>query len=103
MSITGEEIRHRLTGFVETWSAYNGSERAEAPRSDLGPCLHYRDEAAQLGPDDTVVAVISGNGYKTLDEHPDKPWPEMVACEVEAMEQILAEFRRSGAGAVLPS
>jgi threonine synthase len=54
-----------------------------------------------LGPDDTVVAVISGNGYKTLDEHPDKPWPEMVACNVEAMERTLAEFRRSGAAAPL--
>ena len=51
----------------------------------------------KLGPDDTVVAVISGNGYKTLDEHPEKPWPEMVACEVEAMERTLAEFRRTGA------
>jgi threonine synthase len=51
----------------------------------------------KLGPDDTVVAVISGNGYKTLDEHPDKPWPEMVACEVGAMEETLSEFRRSGA------
>jgi threonine synthase len=53
----------------------------------------------KLGPDDTVVAVISGNGYKTLDEHPDKPWPEMVACEVEAMEETLAQFRPSGAAA----
>jgi threonine synthase len=51
----------------------------------------------KLGPDDTVVAVISGNGYKTLDEHPDKPWPEMVACEVEAMERTLAGLRRTGA------
>lgn len=54
----------------------------------------------KLGPDDTVVAVISGNGYKTLDEHPDKPWPEMVAPEVEAMEETLSQFR--GAGAALP-
>jgi threonine synthase len=54
-----------------------------------------------LGPDDTVVAVISGNGYKTLDEHPDKPWPEMVSCQVEAMEKTLAEFRSTGAGVVL--
>jgi N-6 DNA Methylase len=30
VSITGEEIRQRLTGFVETWFAYEGSERAEA-------------------------------------------------------------------------
>lgn len=57
----------------------------------------------KLGADDTVVAIISGNGYKTLDEHPDKPWPEMVACEIEAMEEVLAEFRHSGAGAALPS
>jgi len=41
--------------------------------------------------------VISGNGYKTLDEHPDKPWPEMIAPEVEPMEQVLAEFRHTGA------
>jgi len=54
----------------------------------------------RLGPDDTVVAIISGNGYKTLDEHPDKPWPEMVACEVESMEETLAEFRQAGAGAL---
>lgn len=54
----------------------------------------------KLGPDDTVVAVISGNGYKTLDEHPDKPWPEMVACEVEAMEETLSSFRGATAGAL---
>jgi threonine synthase len=51
----------------------------------------------KFGPDDTVVAVISGNGYKTLDEHPDKPWPEMVTPEVEAMEETLSQFRRAGA------
>jgi threonine synthase len=50
----------------------------------------------KLGRDDTVVAVISGNGYKTLEEHPDKPWPEMVACEVEAMDETLSEFRQAG-------
>jgi len=55
----------------------------------------------KLGPDDTVVSIVSGNGYKTLDEHPDKPWPEMVAPEVEPMERVLAEFRHSGAGAAL--
>ncbi len=47
----------------------------------------------KIGPDDTVVAAITGNGYKTLDEHPDKPWPSMVAAEVEAMEETLAQFR----------
>lgn len=56
----------------------------------------------KLGPDDTVVAIVSGNGYKTLDEHPDKPWPEMVAPEVEPMEATLNELRRAGAGAPVP-
>jgi threonine synthase len=55
----------------------------------------------KLGPDDTVVAIISGNGYKTLDEHPDKPWAEGVACEVDAMTEMLNEFRRHGVGATL--
>jgi threonine synthase len=55
----------------------------------------------KLGPDDTVVAIISGNGYKTLDEHPDKPWAEGVACEVEAMSEMLDEFRQHGVGATL--
>jgi threonine synthase len=55
----------------------------------------------KLDPDETVVAVISGNGYKTLDEHPDKPWPEMVACDVESMERTLSEFRAAGVGSSL--
>jgi threonine synthase len=55
----------------------------------------------KLGPEDTVVAVISGNGYKTLDEHPDKPWAEMVSCDVDSMTEMLDEFRRHGVGATL--
>lgn len=55
----------------------------------------------KLGPDDTVVAIISGNGYKTLDEHPDKPWAEGVACEVDSMTEMLNEFRQHGVGATL--
>ncbi len=55
----------------------------------------------KLGPDDTVVAVISGNGYKTLDEHPDKPWAEGVACELGPMTEMLNEFRQHGVGATL--
>jgi threonine synthase len=55
----------------------------------------------RFAPDDVVVAVISGNGYKTLDEHPDKPWPEMVACNVEAMGEMLADFRKGRVGVTL--
>jgi threonine synthase len=54
----------------------------------------------KIDPDDTVVAVISGNGLKTLQEHPDKPWPEMVACNVETMGAMLADFRQAAAAAL---
>jgi threonine synthase len=57
----------------------------------------------KLGPGDTVVAVISGNGYKTLDEHPEKPWPDMVACELDSMEEMLSSFRNAPSGAGLPA
>jgi threonine synthase len=55
----------------------------------------------KIGADETVVAIVSGNGYKTLDEHPDKPWAEGVACDLEAMNEMLQEFRRHGVGATL--
>jgi threonine synthase len=53
----------------------------------------------KIGPDEVVVAVISGNGLKTLHEHPDKSWPEMVPCEVGAMEELLTQFRGAAAAA----
>jgi len=51
----------------------------------------------KIGRSETVVAVISGNGLKTLSEHPEKPWPEMVACDVETMGAMLDEFRQAAA------
>jgi threonine synthase len=39
----------------------------------------------KFAPDDTVVAIITGNGLKTLDEHPAKPWPDKIDCELDAM------------------
>jgi threonine synthase len=54
----------------------------------------------KIGAEETVVAVISGNGLKTLQEHPDKPWPEMVACDVETMGEMLADFRQAAATAL---
>ena len=62
-----------------------------------------RNQAAQLaqqgriGPEETVVAVISGNGLKTIQDHPDKSWPEMVACNLESMGAQLEDFRRAAA------
>jgi threonine synthase len=57
-------------------------------------------QEGKIGPEETVVAVISGNGLKTLSEHPDKPWPEMVACDVETMGEMLADFRQAAAAAL---
>ncbi len=41
--------------------------------------------AGRFAPDDTVVALITGNGLKTLDEHPPKEWPAKIECELEPM------------------
>jgi hypothetical protein len=56
-------------------------------------------QEGKIAPDETVVAIISGNGLKTLHEHPEKSWPEMVPCEVGAMEELLNDFRRAAAAA----
>jgi threonine synthase len=64
-------------------------------------CTAKLANEGKIGPADTVVAIVSGNGYKTLDEHPDKPWPEMVACDVDSMTEVLDEFRHHGVGATL--
>jgi threonine synthase len=55
-------------------------------------------EAGELGPEDVVVTVITGNGLKTIEDHPAKPWPEMVACQVETMRAEL-DGMREAAGA----
>jgi threonine synthase len=47
-----------------------------------------------LDPDEVVVAMITGNGLKTLDEHPEKKWPSMVECDSEAMLTVLEGFQQ---------
>ena len=54
-------------------------------------------QSGQLEPDATVVAIITGNGYKTLDDHPAKPWPSMVECDADAMRSVLEDFRSAAA------
>jgi threonine synthase len=49
--------------------------------------------AGRLAPDDTIVAIITGNGLKTLDDHPEKPWPAKIDCELDAMLAALEELR----------
>jgi len=48
----------------------------------------------KFAPDDTVVAIVTGNGLKTLDEHPPKPWPEEIDCELDAMLAALEGLGR---------
>jgi threonine synthase len=49
-------------------------------------------ESGEVDPDATVVAIITGNGLKTLEDHPEKPWP-LADCEAEAMLSVLSDFR----------
>jgi threonine synthase len=49
--------------------------------------------AGRFGVGDTVVALITGNGLKTLDEHPQKQWPDKIACELDAMRTALDELK----------
>ena len=48
-----------------------------------------------FAPDDTVVAMITGNGMKTLDDHPPKEWPAKVECERDAMMTALEGLQES--------
>jgi threonine synthase len=49
--------------------------------------------AGRFSAGDTVVALITGNGLKTLDEHPPKRWPDKIACELDAMRTALDELK----------
>jgi len=53
-------------------------------------------QRGMIGPDDVAVIVISGNGLKTLNEQPVKPWPEGVPCNAATMEEVVVEFREGG-------
>jgi threonine synthase len=59
-------------------------------------------ETGQLDSDATVVAIITGNGLKTLEDHPEKGWP-LAECEAEAMLSALSELRHDAAGQPLPA
>lgn len=52
--------------------------------------------AGRFDPDETVVAIITGNGLKTLDDHPRKPWPAKIDCHLDAMMVALEELKRGG-------
>jgi threonine synthase len=60
-------------------------------------------EAGELDPEAVVVAIITGNGLKTLDEHPPKHWPSEIECELDSMLSVLGELRHEQATEKLPA
>jgi threonine synthase len=52
--------------------------------------------AGRFGADETVVAIITGNGMKTLDDHPQKQWPAKIECELDAMRGALEQLKGEG-------
>ncbi len=58
-------------------------------------------ESGELDPDATVVAIITGNGLKTLEDHPEKPWPKS-ECDVESMLAVLSDLQEQAASARQP-
>jgi threonine synthase len=58
--------------------------------------------SGELDPDATVVAIVTGNGLKTLEDHPEKGWPQ-TECDAEAMLSVLSDFQREEAAAPLPA
>jgi threonine synthase len=55
--------------------------------------LEKLSAAGRFDAGDTVVAIITGNGLKTLDDHPAKQWPDKVECELDAMLAALNELK----------
>jgi threonine synthase len=53
-------------------------------------------QSGQIDTDATVVAIITGNGLKTLEDHPEKEWPQ-AECDAEAMLSVLSDFKRERA------
>src|SRR6201999_1673591 len=87
---------------AEIWEAIDllgatGGIRAEPPAGPPTAAVPRPAQQGKIGPDETVVAIISGNGLKTIQDHPDKAWPEMVACNLDAMGEQLEDFRRTAA------
>lgn len=94
-AVSDEEI----WGAIDLLGATEGILTEPAGGTTIASTARLAQEG-KLGPDEVVVAVISGNGLKTLQEHPDKPWPEGVPCEVGAMEEVLNDFRQAAAAAL---
>ncbi|HET9676240.1 MAG TPA: pyridoxal-phosphate dependent enzyme, partial [Solirubrobacterales bacterium] len=94
-AVSDEEI----FGAIDLLGATEGILTEPAGGTTIASTARLAQEG-KIGPDEVIVAIISGNGLKTLQEHPDKPWAEMVPCEVGAMEAMLNDFRQAAAAAL---
>jgi threonine synthase len=83
---------HEIFEAIDLLAATEGILTEPAGGTTIASTARLAQEG-KLDPDEVVVAVISGNGLKTLQDHPEKSWPEGVACDVETMESVLNEFR----------
>jgi len=88
-----------IFGAIDLLGATEGILTEPAGGTTIASTARLAQEG-KIAPDETVVAVISGNGLKTLHEHPEKSWPEGVPCEVSTMEEMLNDFRRAAAAAL---
>ena len=79
---------------MELLAATEGVLTEPAGGTTVGATMKLAQQGV-IGPDDTVVIVISGNGLKTLSEQPVRPWPERVPCDPGAMEEVVADFRQA--------
>ncbi len=95
--------RGGTSGFVSDPEIFAGIDLLAATEGLLtepagGTTIAVLEKMAAAGtfaPDDTVVALITGNGMKTLDDHPAKAWPAKVDCERDAMMTALEELQKS--------
>jgi threonine synthase len=83
---------------MELLAATEGVLTEPAGGTTVGATMRLAQEG-RIGPDDTVVIVISGNGLKTLSEQPVRPWPENIPCDPETMAEVVNDFRQVGVGA----
>jgi len=95
--------RGGTSGFVSDPEIFAGIDLLAATEGLLtepagGTTIAVLEKMAAAGtfaPDDTVVALITGNGMKTLDDHPPKAWPAKVECERDAMMAALENLQQS--------
>jgi threonine synthase len=93
--VSDEEI----FGAIDLLGATEGILTEPAGGTTIASTARLAQEG-KIGPDETVVAIIRGNGLKTLHEHPEKDWPEGVPCEVGEMERLLNDLRQAAATAL---